>query len=421
MQQMMERTSRMVFDPDRVAAQFGILKRQVGGMPLHYLDSAATSQMPDCVIEAVAAHDRTCRANVKRGVHRLSEEADEAYENARAEAARYIGAADPGEVIFTGGATDGINLLANSLGQEMAQGDEILLSQLEHHSNLVPWQMLRQRRGVTLRFLPVTPNGRIDMSSLECLVTRNTKLVAISHGSNVTGALTDAGAVAALVHDRGARLMLDGAQAAAHGPLDMGALGADYYVFSGHKVYGPSGVGVLWGRKELLEDMQPAFGGGEMIGDVTLEKSDYLPPPHRFEAGTPPITQAVGLAAALKWLSSQDLEGLRLHMKHLTDQLMEGLEHIGRRRKIRILGPLRGEPRLPLVSFSVEGIHPHDICQIMSDRHGVALRGGHHCAKPLHDLYGLDGTCRASLAAYTLRGDIDVLLRGMEDCIRILG
>lgn len=413
---------RAGFDADRVAAEFPILGRMVGNLPLHYLDSAATSQMPECVIDAVAAHDRTRRANVKRGVHRLSEEADEAYEDAREAAARYLGAAGPDEVIFTGGATAGINILAHSLGQRMVSGDEILLSGIEHHSNLVPWQMLARRRGVILRFLPVTPGGRIDVGSLERLVTPKTRLVSISHGSNVTGAITDAGAVSALVHEKGAHLVLDGAQAAARGPIDVQALGADYYVFSGHKVYGPSGVGVLWGRSGLLQSLEPVFGGGEMIEDVTLEGSVFLPPPHGFEAGTPPITQAVGMAAALRWLQAQDLDGMHRHLETLTDLLIDGLERIDRGRgKIRVLGPARGEKRLPLVSFAVQGIHPHDLCQVMSDHHGVALRGGHHCAKPLHDLYGLEGTTRASLAAYSRREDVGAFLEGMEHCLHLLG
>ncbi len=412
----------MRFDVDQVAGQFGILNRRVGDHPLHYLDNAATSQVPDCVLEAVASHDRTRRANVKRGVHRLSEEADEAYENARMEVAKYLGVGCADEVIFTGGATAGINLLAQSLGHDMRPGDEVLISQLEHHSNIIPWQMLRARTGITLRFAPVTHDGRLDLSEIEGCITRKTKLVALTHGSNVTGSITDASPIAALAHDRGARLMLDGAQTAPHGPLDLTSLGADYYVFSGHKVYGPSGIGIVWGRKELLEEMPAVFGGGEMIEDVGLERSTYAPPPHRFEAGTPPITQAVGLAAALEWLSSQDIEGLHLHLRGLTDQLIQGLEHIDRGQgRIRILGPNRGEQRLPLVSFSVQGMHPHDICQIMSDHHGVALRGGHHCAQPLHDLYGLDGTSRASLAAFNRQADIDAFLGGMEHCFRVLG
>lgn len=410
----------MTFDVDEVSAQFSILKRLVQDNPLHYLDNAATSQVPDCVIEAMVTHDRTRRANVKRGVHMLSEEADEAYENARAEVAGYLGAGCPDEVVFTSGATAGINLLALSLGQDMKPGDEVLISQLEHHSNIIPWQMLKQRRGITVRYLPVTRDGRIDLSDLERCITQNTRLVALTHGSNVTGAITDAAAVAALAHDRGARFMLDGAQSAPHGPLDMNSLGADYYVFSSHKVYGPSGIGVLWGKQELLEKMPPAFGGGEMIEHVDMETSIYLSPPHRFEAGTPPITQAVGLAAALKWLGSQDIEGLHRHLKHLTDQLIQGLEHMDRgSERVRILGPVRGEKRLPLVSFSIDGIHPHDICQIMNDHHGVALRGGHHCAQPLHDLFGLDGTTRASLAAYTRKDDIDAFFKGMEHCLEM--
>ncbi|MFY9397128.1 MAG: SufS family cysteine desulfurase [Desulfomonilia bacterium] len=413
---------RSGFDADKVAMEFPILGRRVGNRPLHYLDSAATSQVPRCVIDAVAAYDSTSRANVKRGVHLLSEEADEAYEDARETAARYLGAAGPGEVIFTSGATAGINILAHSLGQQMAPGDEILLSVLEHHSNLVPWQMLARRKGVTVKFLPVTPTGCIDLKSLERLVTPRTRLVSITHGSNVTGAITDAAAVSALVHEKRAYLVLDGAQAAAQGPIGVQELGADFYVFSGHKVYGPSGIGVLWGRSGLLENLEPVFGGGEMIEDVTLEESVFLPAPHGFEAGTPPITQAVGLAAALRWLQAQDLDGMHRHLEGLIDLLMDGLERIDRGRgRIRVLGPARGEKRLPLVSFAVQGIHPHDLCQVMSDHHGVALRGGHHCAKPLHDLYGLEGTTRASLAAYSSRQDIEAFIEGIEHCLSLLG
>jgi len=410
----------MTFDVDRIAGQFSILNRRVGECPLHYLDNAATSQVPDCVIEAMTIHDTTRRANVRRGIHRLSEEADEAYENARAEVARYLGVGCPDEVIFTSGATAGINLLAHGLGQKMKPGDEVLISQLEHHSNIIPWQMLKQRTGITLRFIPVTPDGRLDLSELDSCITKNTKLVAITHGSNVTGAVTETAIVAAMAHQKGAELMLDGAQTAPHGPLELISLGADYYVFSGHKVYGPSGIGIVWGRKELLEKMPPMFGGGEMIEDVNLESSTYAPPPHRFEAGTPPITQAVGLAAALVWLQSQDIKGLHLHLAHLTDQLVQGLEQLDRGQgRIRVLGPESGKQRLPLVSFSVRGMHPHDICQIMNDLHGVALRGGHHCAQPLHDLYGIDGSSRASLAAYNHQSDIDAFFEGMEHCIRM--
>jgi len=408
----------MIFDVHRVAEEFSILNRQVGDRPLHYMDSAATAQMPDCVIEAVALHDRTRRANVKRGVHLLSEEADEAYEDARAVVARYLGVPASEEVIFTGGTTAGINLLAQGLGAAMRPGDEVLISQLEHHSNIVPWQMLRERRGITLRFLPVTDEGELDLRDLDRYITAQTKLVALTHGSNVTGALTDVATIRDRARETGALVMLDGAQKAPHGPIDLPSLGVDYYVFSGHKAYGPSGIGILWGRGELLATMTPAFGGGEMIEYVGLEKSTYAPPPHRFEAGTPPITQAVGLAAALEWLSTQDIEGMHRHLADLADQVMEGLEDMGGE-GVRILGPPRGTERLPLISFAVDDIHPHDICQVMSDHHGVALRGGHHCAQPLHDRFDLDGTTRASLAAYSRQGDVDAFLEGMDHCMEM--
>lgn len=412
----------MRFDVDPLARQFSILNRHVGGKQLHYLDNAATSQMPDCVIEAIAFHDRTRRANVRRGIHQLSEEADEAYESARMEVARYLGTDRSDEVIFTSGTTAGINLLAHSLGQDMKPGDEVLLSQLEHHSNIIPWQMLKQRKGISLRFLPVTEDGRLDLSDLDGYITRKTKLVAITHGSNVTGAITDIGKIAALAHQKGAALMVDGAQTAPHGPMNMISLGADYFVFSGHKVYGPSGVGILWGRRELLQEMPPAFGGGEMIDHVSLEKSVYALPPHRFEAGTPPITQAVGLAAALRWLCMQDIPGLLIHLNELTEQLIQGIEQLDRGHgKIRILGPPKGEKRLPLVSIAVRNIHPHDLCQIMNDRYGVALRGGHHCAQPLHDRFALNGTTRASLAPYNRQSDIEAFLNGLEASMKILG
>ncbi|MBN2569625.1 MAG: SufS family cysteine desulfurase [Deltaproteobacteria bacterium] len=412
----------MTFNADRVAQQFSILNRRVGDAPLHYMDSAATAQMPDSVIDAVAFHDRTKRANVKRGIHLLSEEADEAYEDAREVVANYMGVSCSEEVIFTSGTTAGINLLAHSLGEEMKPGDEVLISLMEHHSNIIPWQMLKQRKGITLRFLPVTPEGRIDLTDLDFYITSKTKLVAVAHGSNVTGSLTDVATLKTMAHERGAAVALDGAQTAPHGKLDIPSLGVDYYVFSGHKVYGPSGIGILWGRKQLLEKMVPFFGGGEMIDDVKLEGSSYASPPQRFEAGTPPITQAVGLAAALQWLGSQDIEGLHVHLNSLTDKLIEGLEDMDRSQgRICVLGPPRGEARLPLVSFSVRDIHPHDICQFLNDYNGVALRGGHHCAQPLHDFFGLDGTSRASLAAYNRQSDIDAFLDGIKHCISVFG
>ncbi len=412
----------MRFDAERLALQFSILKRKVNGRPLHYLDNAATSQMPDCVIEAVVRHDKTRRANVRRGIHHLSELADAAYEAARGDVARYLGVERAEEVVFTGGATAGINLLAHGLGAALKPEDGVLVSELEHHSNIIPWQLLKKRQGITLSYLPVTEDGRLDLSKLDRYINQKTKIVSLTHGSNVTGAVSDVARIAKAAHEAGAVLVLDGAQTAPHGPLDLSALDADFYVFSGHKVLGPSGIGVLWGRKALLDRMPPVFGGGEMIAEVSLEESHFLPPPHRFEAGTPPITQAVGLAAALAWFGSQDIAAIRAHVGHLTGQIIEGLSRIDAGREtIRVLGPKEPEKRLPLVSFAVRGIHPHDVCQILNDRHGVALRGGHHCAQPLHDRFALDGTTRASLAAYNRQADVDAFLNGIEDCIDKFG
>ena len=412
----------MAFDPERLAQEFSILKSSTEGT-LHYLDNAAMSQVPDCVIKAMVDHETLRRSNVKRGIHHLAEAANDAFEKARVQVAVYLGVNNAEEVIFTSGATAGINILALSFGQNLKPDDEILLSQLEHHSNIIPWQMLRQRQGVTIRYLPVTDDGRLNLDHAEELITDRTKLVAVSHGSNVTGAITDVTPLARLAHDKGSKLMLDGAQVAPQGPIDLPRTGADFYVFSGHKVYGPSGIGVLWGRRDLLEKLPPALGGGEMIRHVGLEKSSYDDPPHRFEAGTPPVTQAVGLGAALEWLSRKDLSGIHRHLTALTERIMEGLIRISRERNnsIRILGPEPGRPRLPLVSFAVQDVHPHDICQFMSDRHGVALRGGHHCAQPLHDLWNLSGSTRASLAGFNRKNDVDAFLDGMEDCLNVLG
>jgi cysteine desulfurase/selenocysteine lyase len=410
--------NQMTFDPDSIANKFGIFRSSPRKGEFHYLDNAAMSQVPECVINAMVAHDTMRRANVKRGVYSLAEAANTAYEEARAAVALYLGVKDSHEVIFTGGTTAGINILAHSLGLTFERNDEVLLSQLEHHSNIVPWQVISQRLGVRLRYLHVTSDGRLNMERAEDLIKSRTKIVAVTHGSNVTGAITDTIALAKMAHERGAMLMLDGAQTAPGGPLDLPGLDADFYVFSGHKTYGPTGVGVLWGRKDILNKIPPALGGGEMILNVGLEKSTFLDTPHRFEAGTPPVTQAIGLAAALEWLSSQDLADMYNHLKRLTFRIIEGLAGLDTR--IKVLGPGPGMERLPLVSFSIEGLHPHDICQVMNDRHGVALRGGFHCAQPLHDLWKLDGSTRASLAAFNNDNDVDVFLNGMEDCLKIL-
>lgn len=407
----------MSFDPHTVRAQFPLLANPPDGRALHYLDNAATAQVPRTVLDAIETHETRCRANVIRSIHRLAEAATEAYQGARETVAGQLNARASGEVVFTGGCTAAINLVAHAFGATLEPGDEIVLSTLEHHSNLVPWQQLRDRRGVVLRFLPVTADGTLDVERLPEVVTDRCRLLALTHASNVTGACTDVPAVVAAARSVGARVLLDGAQYVPHGAVDVQALGIDFYCFSGHKVFGPNGVGVLWGRGELLEALPPFLGGGEMIRRVTLEKTEFADPPARFEAGTPPIAQAVGLGAAMRWLAAQDRDGAAAHVDGLTRRLLAGLETLdGGRGRIQVLGAPELSPRLPVVAFAVEGAHPHDLAQLL-DMHDVAVRGGHHCAQPLMDAFGVAGTTRASLALYNDDADVDAFLTGLEDAL----
>lgn len=408
------------FDIEHVVQDFSMFRSPVESAPFYYLDNAAMTQTPDCVIDAMSEHERGWRANIKRGVYGPAEEATQAYEDVRQKVARFLGVLDQNEIIFTSGATASINMLALSLGYGMRPGDQILLSVLEHHSNIVPWQLLSDRTGVILKYLPVKEDGCLDLAMLDDFINERTKLVALTHGSNVSAAITEVAAIVQCAHQHGAKVMLDGAQMAPHGPIDLAALGVDFYVFSSHKVYGPTGVGIFWGRRKYLEQMPPAFGGGEMIDSVTLKKSSYAGIPRRFEAGTPPVTQVIGLGAALDWLMHQDINGMKRHLSGLTDTIIAGLETLNKQScLINMLGPASGKERLPLVSFSIDGAHPHDICQVMADRHGVALRGGHHCAQPLHDHWGIQGSTRASLAIYNGRNDVDAFLSGIEDCLSL--
>lgn len=406
------------FDPAPVRAQFPIFSAPLRpGVTLHYLDNAATSQMPAVVMDAVRAHDATRRANVKRGVHTLAERATDAFEAARTKLARFLNAADPDEIVFTSGATGALNLAANSFGALLKTGDEVVLSVLEHHSNLVPWQMLRDRSGVVLRFLPATAEGHVDVGALGRTVTQRTKLIAVTHVSNVTGAITDVAAITRAAREVGARVLLDGSQRVSHGPVDVQTLGCDLYALSSHKMFGPNGVGALWGKAELLAQMPPFLGGGEMIRTVTLDRTTYAKPPHRFEAGTPPIAQAVGLGAAIDWMNTLDHGAVATHLGALTQRILKGLADLGGGNgRVRVVGPPGLHGRVPVVSFAVDGAHPHDICQML-DTHGVALRGGHHCAQPFMESCGLGGTTRASLAPYNDDGDVDALLNGLEDAL----
>ncbi len=404
----------MSFDLQATRAEFPLLA--LAEPPLHYLDNAATSQIHQSALQAMADHDMFRRANIMRGTYRLAEAATTAYEEARARVARFVNAFTPNEVVFTSGATSALNLVAHSFGESLRSGDEVIVSLAEHHSNLVPWQLLRQRTGIVLKFLPVTADGRIDVTALAGLATPRCRLIAVTHCSNVTGAVTDIAAIVAAARSVGARVLVDGAQQVQHGPVDVQALGIDFYAFSGHKCYGPTGIGVFWARHALLDAMPPFLAGGGMVGEVTPEGSTFARPPQRFEAGTPPIAQAVGLGAALSWLTTLPWDDIHRHEQRLLQALLAGL---ARKPGVRILGPTDLEARHPVVSFDIAGLHPHDVCQVL-DRQGVALRGGHHCAQPLMQHFRLDGANRASIALYNSLADIEALLDGLDDVIEVL-
>ncbi len=370
--------------------------------------------MPQFVLDTLRDFEIHARANVHERLHSRANMATDAYNRARAQVARFVNAKSEDEVIFTYGTTSAINLLAFSFGAQLSRGDEVLLSGLEHHSNLVPWQQLARRNGVVLRFLPITPDGRLDLEKLEHKLTDRCRLVALTHCSNVTGAITDVAGVAKAARAVGAKILLDGAQRAPHGPLDVQALDIDFYAFSGHKTYGPTGIGVLWGRRELLASMPPFMTGGQMITEVTQIRAEFRPPPRRFEAGTPPIAAAIGLGAVLEWLQSLDWPAIQLHELHLTGRLLDGLKAIV---AARVLGPADLKDRRGVVSFVIPPFSPEQICRHL-DQRGVALRGGHHCAQPLVRAMGVDGAARASIALYSLDRDVDALLNGLDDLVR---
>ena len=376
---------------------------------LHYLDSAATAQIHRSALDAVVRHETTSRANISRGTYRLAEAADLAYERARQTAAHFLNAGSSDEIIFTSGATASLNLVAHAFGNTLQAGDRVLVSVAEHHSNFVPWQMLRDRTGIELAMIPVTASGQLDLARLPELLDSTCRLVAVTHLSNVTGAWTDVVTLVAAARRVGAKVLLDGAQAVQHGPQDVRALGVDFYAFSGHKCFGPGGVGVLWGRGEVLAALPPFLTGGGMIAGVTPQVSTWAAPPQRFEAGTPPIAQAVGLAAALEWMMGLDWPQIHAREARLCELLIEGLQRIP---GLRLLGPEASAQRAPIVSFEIPGLHPHDICQVL-DEHQLALRGGHHCAQPLMAALGAEVCTRASIALYNDEADIQALLEGL--------
>ena len=378
-----------------------------------YLDSAATAQKPAAVIDAIARGYGPEYATVHRGVYERSATMTERYEAARATVARFIGG-QPDEIVFTRGATEAINLVAHSWGNALKPGDRILISALEHHSNIVPWQLLRDRTGIVIDVAPLTPDQQIDVGALEAMLTPRTKLVAVTHISNVLGGVTDIGRIASAAHAAGALLLVDGCQAAPRLGIDVAALGADFYTFSGHKLYGPTGIGVLWARKEILAAMPPWHGGGAMIETVTFERSTYAPPPARFEAGTPHIVGAIGLAAAIDYVEGIGIDVIDRHERKLARAARDALRGIN---SLTLFGP---EDSAGIVSFALDGVHPHDIGTIL-DEGGVAIRAGHHCCQPLMHLLGVPATARASFAVYNDLSDVDRLIDGVKRVTRIFG
>jgi cysteine desulfurase / selenocysteine lyase len=389
------------FDVTAVRADFPILSRTVHGKPLIYLDNAATAQKPEAVISAMADFQRTSNANAHRGLHTLANEATQAMEDARAAVAHFLSASRPEEIVFTKGATEAINLVANGLAARLKPGDEIVLSEMEHHANIVPWYFLRERCGAVIRWVPVLDDGALDMAAYRALLGPRTRIVALTHMSNVLGTLNDAAEIVSLAHAAGALVLLDGCQAVVHGAVDVSALDVDFYVQSAHKLYGPTGIGVLYGKAGLLADLPPYNGGGGMIDLVTTETVTYGEAPFRFEAGTPPITEAVGFKAALDWLGAQDAVAAHAHVDGLYARAFEALRGVN---GVRVHGTAPGKGAI--LSFSVEGAHPHDVAQIL-DRYGVAVRAGHHCAQPLMRRLGVTATARASFALYNTADEVD--------------
>jgi cysteine desulfurase/selenocysteine lyase len=392
------------FDPQAARAQFPILSRTVNGRPLVYLDSAASAQKPQAVIDALTAAMTQSYSNVHRGLHTLANETTEAFEAARETVARFLNAESAEQIVWTKGGTEAINLVAAGLGQSLKAGDEIVVTQMEHHANIVPWSMLRDRLGVVLKWAPVLDDGSLDMAGLAALIGPKTRLVAVTQMSNVLGTINDVRAVADLAHAVGALVLVDGCQGAVHCSPDVQALDCDFYVFTGHKLYGPTGIGGLYGKREALEALPPYQGGGEMIGSVTQERVTYAAVPHRFEAGTPPILEAIGLGVALDWFMGFDREAVAAHEKALYDHVVARLDGLD---WLRIIGT--APDKRAILTFVVEGAHAHDVAQIL-DRYGVAVRAGTHCAEPLAARFGVTSSARASFALYNTVEDADAFV-----------
>jgi cysteine desulfurase/selenocysteine lyase len=400
---------KRVYDVDAIRADFPALSLKVYDRPLTYLDNGASAQKPRAVLDAVARAYGEEYANVHRGLHYLSNVATANFEAAREKVRHFINARSDAEIIFTRNATEAINLVASSYGgQHIGEGDEILLTVMEHHSNIVPWYFLKERRGAVLKWAPVSEEGEFPLEEFEALIGPRTKMVAITHMSNVLGTIVPIKEVARIAHERGIPVLVDGAQGAVHLPVDVQDLDCDFYAFTGHKLYGPTGIGVLYGKKELLEAMPPYQGGGEMIGTVTTDKITYAVPPHRFEAGTPAIVQAIGLGAAIDYVESTGREEIAAHEEAV---LRYAMERLGELNWLRIYGRAKGKGSI--VSFNVDGAHPHDVSAVL-DRYGVAIRAGTHCAEPLLARYGVTATARASFAMYNTVEEVDRLVEALH-------
>jgi cysteine desulfurase / selenocysteine lyase len=408
--------STMALDVERIRKDFPILHQEVHGRPLVYLDSAATSQKPQVVLDALADYYARDNANVHRGVHRLSERATEAYEGARARIQRFLNAAHPREIVFVRGTTEGINLVAQTYGrQTVGPRDEVVITALEHHSNIVPWQMLCEEKGAALRVVPIDDAGEVDVEAYERLLGERTRLVAVAHVSNALGTIVPVKRMIDAAHRRGIAVLVDGAQAAPHLRVDVQDLDCDFYTFSGHKTYGPTGIGVLYGKTALLEAMPPYQGGGDMIKSVSFEKTVYNDLPYKFEAGTPDIAGAIGLGAALEYLEGLGLDRVAAHEHAL---LVHGTERLSALPGLRLVGTAR--EKASVLSFLVDGVHAHDVGSIL-DGEGIAVRTGHHCAMPVMTRLGIAATARASLGVYNTREDIDALVEGLAKVREVFG
>jgi cysteine desulfurase/selenocysteine lyase len=409
-------TAASALDVERIRQDFPILGQRIHGKPLVYLDSAATSQKPRAVIDAVARFYLEDNANVHRGVHLLSERATKAYEDAREKVRRFLNAADAREIVFVRGTTEAINLVAQTLGRlRVRQGDEILVTEMEHHSNIVPWQLLCEEKGAALRVLPIDDQGELRLGELERLIGPRTRLVAVAHVSNALGTVNPVAEIVELSHRHQVPVLLDGAQAAPHLAVDVQALGCDFYAFSGHKLFGPTGIGVLYAKSELLEEMPPWQGGGDMIRSVSFEKSTWNALPYKFEAGTPDIAGAVGLGAAIDYVASLGLPAIAAHERALLSYATAALRQVP---GLRLIGTAR--EKAAVLSFQLGELHAHDVGTVL-DGEGIAIRTGHHCCQPLMRRLGVSATARASLALYNRREDVDALVEGLHEVLRTLG